>query len=266
MPAPKNLFKAALAARQAQVGMWLGLASSYTAEIAGGAGFDWLLLDGEHGPNHVQTLLTQLQALGRSPSHPVVRLPVGEAWIIKQMLDIGAQTLLIPMVESAAQAEALVRACRYPPDGMRGVGAALARASDFNRIPDYLTTANAEICLLVQVENARGLAAIEEIAAVPGIDGIFIGPADLAADLGYLGRPMAPEMLEVVESGLKRIMAAGKPAGILTADAGLAQRYLDMGAGFVAVGTDVSLFSQATSRLAAQFGRGAGMPAKPSVY
>lgn len=253
MPAPTNSFKAAIAAGKTQIGLWLGLANAYAAEICAGAGFDWLLIDGEHSPTDVQTMVTQLQAIEASASHPVVRAPIGETWIIKQLLDIGAQTLLIPMVETAEQARELVRATRYPPQGIRGVGAALARASAFNRIGDYLTTANAQICLLVQVESMAGMAAIEEIAAVEGVDGVFIGPSDLAADMGYIGRPGEAAVQKIVEDGLLRIMAAGKPAGILTSDPALATRYIEMGASFVAVGTDVTLFANATTALAAKF-------------
>lgn len=253
MPAPANTFKAALGADKLQIGLWLGLANAYTAEIAAGAGFDWLLIDGEHAPNDLPTMVGQLQAIASSSSHPVVRAPVGENWIIKQLLDIGAQTILVPMVETAAQAAALVRAMKYPPEGVRGVGAALARASNFNRTSDYLTTANAQTCLLVQVETAAALRAIEEIAAVDGVDGIFIGPSDLAADMGFLGRPGAPEVQAAVEQGIARIIAAGKPAGILTSDEALARRYIALGARFVAVGTDVTLLSQATGALMAKF-------------
>lgn len=253
MPAPLNTFKAALALETPQIGLWLGLANAYTAEIAAGAGFDWLLIDGEHAPNDLPTMVGQLQAVAASSSHPVVRAPIGEAWIIKQLLDIGAQTILVPMVETAEQARALVLAMKYPPQGVRGVGAALARASNFNRVPDYLVTANAQTCLLVQVETAIALRAIEDIAAVDGVDGIFIGPSDLAADMGFLGRPGERVVQDAVEDGIARIIAAGKPAGILTSDETLARRYIELGARFVAVGTDVTLLSQATSALLAKF-------------
>ncbi len=250
MPAPINLFKAALKAGRPQIGCWLALANAYTAEIAGGAGFDWLLLDGEHAPNDIPLLTAQLQALATSPSHPIVRVSIGESWMIKQVLDIGAQTILVPMVESGAQAQMLARAMRYPPHGMRGVGAALARASKFNAIPDYLQTANDQVCLLLQIESRAGLDALEDIANTDGIDGVFIGPADLAADMGYLGKPGAPEVQTAVEDALKRIIACGKAAGILTSDLKLAKRYLDLGATFVAVGNDVNLFSNAMKNLA----------------
>jgi len=252
MPAPLNKFKAAIANGDRQIGLWLGMANAYAAELCAGAGFDWVVVDGEHAPNTLPVMAAQLQAIG-DKTHPVVRAPIGETWIIKQLLDIGAQTVLVPMVETAEQAQQLVRAMNYPPKGVRGVGAAMARASAFNRIPDYLTTANEQVCLLVQLESRAAMADLEAIAAVEGVDGVFIGPSDLAADMGFLGKPGAPEVQAVVEDGLARIIKAGKPAGILTADNALAQRYLDLGASFVAVGTDVTLFSQATSALAAKF-------------
>jgi 4-hydroxy-2-oxoheptanedioate aldolase len=268
MPAPRNTFKAALAARQSQIGLWLGLADPYMAEISAGAGFDWLLIDGEHGPNHIRSILGQLQAVAALPSHPVVRVPIGESWIIKQVLDLGAQSILVPMVETAEQARTLVRAVRYPPQGMRGVGAALARASSFNMVPDYLQTANAEICLLLQIESRAGLAKLDEIAAVDGVDGVFIGPSDLAADMGYLGNPGAPEVQAAVRESLDRIVRSGKAAGILTADARLGQGYIAQGATFVAVGTDVTLFAKAAAGLAAQFkkSRLAPVPAAGQTY
>ncbi len=267
MPAPINHFKAALKAGQPQIGFWLALANAYTAEIAGGAGFDWLLLDGEHAPNDIPLLTAQLQALSASPSHPVVRIAIGETWMIKQVLDIGAQTILVPMVESGAQAAELVKAMRYPPYGVRGVGAALARASKFNAIPDYLQTANEQVCLLLQIESRAGLAALEDIANTDGVDGVFIGPADLAADMGHLGKPGAPEVQQAVEAGLERIIACGKAAGILTSDTKMAMRYLERGATFVAVGNDVTLFANAIGNLAKQFKVTTGQEFKAgSVY
>ncbi|MBL0373258.1 4-hydroxy-2-oxoheptanedioate aldolase [Rhizobium sp. KVB221] len=253
MPAPKNTFKAALKEGRTQLGLWVALTSPYTAEICGGAGYDWLLVDAEHAPNDIQTLVAQLQALAKHPVHPIVRPPIGEAWIIKQILDIGAQTILVPMVETKEQAEALVRAVRYPPHGIRGVGASLARASSFNRIPDYLQTANDEICLLLQIESRAGLANLDEIAATEGVDGVFIGPADLAADMGFLGKPGAPEVQQAVEAALARIQSFGKAAGILTADQSLAKRYVELGATFVGIGSDVGLFVNATTKLLADF-------------
>ena len=185
MPAPHNPFKAAIAAGELQLGCWLGLADPYIVEISAGAGFDWLLIDGEHAPNDLRSITAQLQVIAGRGSHAMVRPPIGETWIIKQLLDAGAQSLLIPMVESGAQAAELVDAVTYPPHGVRGVGSALARASDFAAIGDYLTTARDQICLLAQVENQKGMDALDNILAVDGLDGVFIGPSDLAADMGY---------------------------------------------------------------------------------
>ncbi len=253
MQVPVNGFKAALAAGQVQIGAWVGLADPYAAEVAGEAGFDWLVIDGEHAPNDLRSMLGQLQALGRSAAHPVVRLPVGADWMIKQALDIGAQTVLVPMVESAEQAAMLARAMRYPPGGTRGVGAALARASRFSGIPYYVQRANEQVCLLVQVENRAGVAALDAIAAVEGVDGVFIGPADLAADMGYPGQPGAPEVRAAIAEAVARIRAAGKPAGILATNEGYARDCLGLGVTFLAVGIDVLVLAQGMRALAARF-------------
>ncbi|NDW05910.1 4-hydroxy-2-oxoheptanedioate aldolase [Jiella pacifica] len=266
MPAPINIFKQRLKSVDPQIGLWVALANPYSAEVVGGLGFDWLLVDGEHAPNDLPLVLAQLQALANSTSSPVVRLPIGETYLIKQMLDIGAQTLLIPMVESAEQARQLVRATRYPPDGVRGVGAALARASAFNRIADYLPTANAEICLILQIETVKGLAAIEDIAAVDGVDGLFIGPSDLAADMGHLGNPVHPDVRAAVDDGLKRIKASGKAAGTLATTPDFADAVLALGADFVAVGTDVSLLMRGGTELLRRFRSEGGEPGKGGGY
>ncbi|GAB4266530.1 MAG: 4-hydroxy-2-oxoheptanedioate aldolase [Pararhodobacter sp.] len=249
----KNRFKAALAEGRTQIGCWVGLADDYAAEIAGEAGFDWLLLDGEHAPNDIRSLRAQLSALGRSASHPVIRLPIGEGWMVKQAMDIGAQTLLIPLVESGAQAEELARAMRYAPAGTRGMGAALARASRFSGITDYVHAADAEACLLVQVETVKGLAALDDILAVEGVDGVFIGPADLSADMGFPGRAGAPEVVAAITDALARIRAAGKAAGILSTDEAQARDWIAKGASFVAVGIDVLVLAQGLRALAARF-------------
>ncbi|WP_127108800.1 aldolase/citrate lyase family protein [Pararhodobacter zhoushanensis] len=248
-----NKFKAALAAGETQIGCWVGLADAYAAEIAGEAGFDWLLIDGEHAPNDIRSISAQIAALGRSGSHPVVRLPVGETWLIKQAMDIGAQTLLIPMVESGAQAAELARAMRYPPEGIRGMGAALARASRFGGIAGYATKANAEACLLVQVETVAGLEALDAILAVEGVDGVFIGPADLSADMGFPGQLDAPEVLAAIKDALGRIRAAGKAAGILSGNEAQVRDWMAQGANFAAVGIDVVLLAQGLRTLAAKF-------------
>jgi len=249
MSLPPNGFKIALREGRPQIGLWLAMADAYAAEVAGHAGFDWLVIDGEHGPNDLRSILAQLQALQGSLSEPVVRLPVGESWMIKQFLDIGARTLLVPMVDSAEQAEALVRAVRYPPGGIRGMGAGIARASRFNTIPGYVADAGEDICLLVQAETRAALADLERIASVEGVDGIFIGPADLAADMGFAGNLEADEVQAAIETAIATIVKAGKPAGILTFNETLNRRYLDLGASFVAVGADVTEFSSALQRL-----------------
>ena len=252
-----NPFKQAIAAGKRQIGLWQALASPYTAEICAGAGFDWLLIDGEHAPNDIPLILAQLQAVAAYPVEPVVRLPVGDPILIKQMLDVGARSLLIPMVESASQAEELVRAVRYPPRGIRGVGSAIGRASRWNRTADYLQTAEHDICLLVQVESRAGLDAIDEIASVQGVDGVFVGPSDLAASLGHLGDASHPEVQEAVFDAIGRIGARRKPAGLLMADEPFARCCIELGAVFVAVGTDVTLLARGAERLAKDFADGA---------
>jgi len=250
MPAPHNPFKFALSQNNMQLGCWLGLAEPYLAEISGTAGFDWLVLDAEHAPNDLRSIVAQLQILERTGSHAVVRPPVGETWMIKQYLEAGAQTLLVPMVESAQQTIELVSAVTYPPNGTRGVGSALGRSSQFTAIPDYLTTAENEICLLVQVENRTGLAALDEILAVDGVDGVFIGPADLAADMGHIGKPGALEVKAAVLGAMERIVKAGKAAGILTTDTGLQKECAEIGARFIATEIDVTLFANAMRKSA----------------
>lgn len=252
MPAPHNPFKAALKAREPQMGCWLGLADPYIAEISASAGFDWLLIDAEHAPNDLRSIIAQMQVIDRFDSHPVVRPTVGETWMIKQLLDAGAQTLLVPMVESADQAHELVRAVTYPPHGIRGVGSALARASGFAAIPDYLKTARNEICLLVQVENRAGMEALDDILEVEGIDGVFIGPSDLAADLGYIGNPGATEVETAVLDGMRKIVASGKAGGILTLQPAMQKACLETGATFVATNIDVTLFATAVRASAKQ--------------
>lgn len=251
--APKNAFKAALREGRFQLGLWAALGSPYAAEILSTSGYDWLLIDGEHGPNDMPMISAQIGALRHSPTHAMVRPPMGEAWLLKQLLDQGAQTFLIPMVESAEQAKALVRALRYPPHGIRGVGAGLGRASDFNRTPDYLATANDEICLIVQVESRAGFAAIDDIAAVEGVDGVFIGPSDLAADMGLLGDPGAPEVLATIGKIFERTKAHGKARGIMTVSLQQAEVYRDLGADFMAIGTDVNCLVSAVETLRRTF-------------
>lgn len=251
MPAPTNAFKQTLLNHETTYGCWVGMANAYTAEITASAGFDWLVVDGEHAPNDLRSILSQLQVIDASDSHPIVRLPVGETYMIKQVLDAGAQSLLVPMVESGNQAQELVKATRYPPLGVRGVGSAMARASRFNAIPDYLTTANEQICLTVQLETTAGVQALDDILAVDGVDGVFIGPSDLAADMGQLGKADAPEMQSTINSLLRRIKASGKAAGILALTNESVAQARESGACFIGVGIDVLLFAQSMRKLAA---------------
>lgn len=262
-----NYFKAKLKKTQ-QIGMWVGLADGYCAEIAANAGFDWLLIDGEHAPNDLRTILHQLQSIAAYPSQAVVRPVTGDVGLIKQLLDIGAQTLLIPMIETAEQAELMVKATRYPPEGIRGVGSALARASRWNSLSNYLNEADEQICVLVQIESKKGLENIDAILAVEGIDGVFIGPADLSAALGYRGNPGHPEVQEIIVSSIKKIRQAGKAAGILSADEKLAKHYLSLGTEFVAVGVDSSLLMKSMSQLLGKFKDGVASTTStvPSVY
>ncbi|TPW31051.1 2-keto-3-deoxy-L-rhamnonate aldolase [Martelella alba] len=255
MPAASNIFKQGLRESKTQIGLWLGLGDASVAELAARTGYDWLLIDGEHGPNGLRDILSQLRAIASAgaPVHPVVRVRDDNRAEIKQMLDLGAQTLLVPMIESADQAREAVRSVLYPPKGVRGVGAALARASGYNTVSDYLGTANDEVCLLLQVESMAGIAALDDILTVEGVDGVFIGPADLAADMEYLGQPGAEAVQVVVNDALKRIQAAGRASGILTSDMTLAAGYAEAGVDFLAVGSDVGVLLKGLRALRAAF-------------
>lgn len=253
MHTPANTFKQSLAEPGTRIGLWLGLADPYAAELCATTGFDWLLIDGEHGPNDLRSMLGALQAVAPYPAHPVLRIPHGDPVLIKQVLEIGATTLLVPMVESAAQARELVRATRYPPHGVRGVGSGLARSSRWSAYPGYLQEANDSVCLLVQVETAAALAQLEDIAAVDGVDGVFIGPADLSASMGHLGNPGHPDVQQAIDGAIGRILAAGKAPGILAVDETLARHYIGLGARFVAVGVDATLLARTARALASRF-------------
>lgn len=246
-----NGFRDALAGDRALLGLWQALATPYTAEICARAGFDWLLFDGEHAPNTIQTLLAQLQAVAAFPVEAVARVPVGEAAVIKQYLDIGFRTLLVPMVDSADQAAALVAATRFPPLGVRGVASATSRASGFGADPRYLAAAHRAVALIVQIESRPGLAAIDAIAATDGVDALFIGPADLAASLGHLGDPRHPEVQAAIASAFDRIRASGKPAGIFALSEADARERIAQGFSFVSLGTDIGLLAQGAARLKA---------------
>ncbi len=264
MQTPVNPFKQALIEKRAQIGLWLGLADAYSAEICAGAGFDWLLIDGEHSPNGLSSVLQQAQAIAAYPGvNAIARVPMGHGEagtaLIKQYLDLGVQTLLVPMVDTAAQAEAIVRAMRYPPGGVRGMGG--ARASRWGRYPNYPKEANAQVCLLVQAESREALANLDAIAAVDGVDGVFIGPSDLSASMGHVGDSDHPEVQAAIADALARIGRAGKAPGILTPSEPLARKYLELGALFIAVGLDTHLLSRGSSALAAVFKGTPGQPA-----
>ncbi|HXZ48540.1 MAG TPA: aldolase/citrate lyase family protein [Usitatibacter sp.] len=252
MELPVNNFKRSLAAGRQQIGLWVSLASAYSAEIVAGSGFDWLLIDTEHSPNEVDNTLAQLQAVAASPVSAVVRPAWNDKVLVKRHLDIGAQTLLIPYVQSAEEAAAAVAATRFPPQGVRGV-AGSTRASRFGRVRDYVRRASEELCLLVQVETRDGLDNLESIARCDGVDGVFIGPADLAASLGHPGDMAHAEVQSAIGDGIRRIRACGKGAGILATDDAAARRYMEWGTTFTAVGLDATILARETEQLAARF-------------
>jgi 4-hydroxy-2-oxoheptanedioate aldolase len=254
MSSPKhNSFTAAISTPGLEVGMWVMSGSALVAEICAGSGVDWLLLDSEHSPNDLVSILPQLQAVEGSPVNVVVRPPILDAVLIKQLLDLGVATLLIPMVSTAEEARRAVAATRYPPEGIRGVGSSLARASRWSRNLEYLSTANESIGVLVQIETVEGLANAAEIAAVEGIDGVYIGPADLAAAMGHLGNPSHPDVVAEIERTIAVIVASGNAAGINTKTEEDARRYASLGATFITVGADVMLLARGSEALAARF-------------
>jgi len=252
MDLPQNPFKRALKAGKAQIGLWSSLSSNYSVEVIAGAGYDWILLDCEHSPNDLESLLTQLQAAAPYPSHPVVRVPWNDMVTIKRVLDIGAQSLLIPYVSTAEEARAAVSHTRYPPSGVRGV-AGTTRATRFGRVKDYAKRAHEEICVLVQVETQGALDNIEAICAVDGVDGVFIGPADLHASLGHTGEIANPAVKPLIDEAIRRIRKQGKAPGILTPNEADAKHWLGCGALFVAVGADVGILARGAEALAARF-------------
>lgn len=244
-----TVFRDTLAGDRPLIGLWQALANSYTAEICARAGFDWLLIDGEHAPNTATTLLAQLQAVTPFPVEPIARVPLGEPVAIKQYLDLGYRTLLVPMVESAEQARAVVSATRFPPLGTRGVASATSRASGFGADARYLAEAHLKVTVIAQIESRAALAEIEEIAAVEGIDALFIGPGDLAASLGHLGHAQHPDVQAAIAKAKAAIDRAGKPAGIFALSAEDARRRIDEGFKFVSVGTDIGILSKGATAL-----------------
>lgn len=252
MDLPRNAFKHAIAEGRQQIGLWSTLPGSFTVEALAGCGYDWLLIDTEHSPADPLTVLPQLQAAAPYPVSAVVRPASNDVVLIKRMLDLGAQTLLIPYVQSAEEARAAVDAMRYPPAGVRGV-AGVTRATGFGRIKGYAARAEEELCLLVQVETRASLDQIEAIAATDGVDGVFIGPSDLAASLGHPGDAGHPEVVAAVEDAIRRIRKAGKPAGILTLDRAFAHRCIEIGSVFTAVEVDAHILFENADRIAREF-------------
>jgi 4-hydroxy-2-oxoheptanedioate aldolase len=257
MDLPRNRFKHALLEGRHQLGLWCSLSHHYSLEVVAGAAFDWLLLDMEHSPNDLESLLSQLQAVAAYAPSAVVRVPWNDTVAIKRVLDVGAQTLLIPYVQNVEEARAAVAATRYPPEGVRGV-AGSTRATRFGRVSGYATRAHEEICLLVQLETKDALQHLEAIAALEGIDGIFIGPADLHASLGHAGEIAHPQVWPLIEDAIGRIRAAGKAPGILMVDEKLAQRCIELGTLFTAVGSDVGILARGADALAARFQKARG--------
>lgn len=256
MELPVNKFKQGLKGEQPMWGLWMGLPDATCAEIIAGSGFDWLLIDSEHAPFELDTCMRHLQAIAPYGVPTIVRPEEGRTALIKRLLDIGAQTLLIPMCDTAEQARKLVKAVKYPPLGVRGLGSSLARAANWNRIPGYLQKANDEICLIVQVETVTAMENLQEIAEVDGIDAVFIGPSDLSASMGHIGNPDHPEVVAAIEHGLKIINDAGKAGGLLCINPAKAHDYVAKGAKFVGVGVDTLLLSQAAKQLAERFQSG----------
>lgn len=252
MDVPANPFKRAIASQKSQIGFWCSLASNVSVEILAGSGFDWLLLDTEHSPNELPQVFSQLQAMMENDTHPIVRPAWNDMVMIKRFLDAGVQTLLIPTIQSKEEAEAAVAYTRYPPNGVRGYASG-SRSSRFGRVKDYHTKCEAEICVLVQIETKKGLDNLDEITAVEGVDGVFIGPGDLSAGLGYLGQTSHPDVRKIIEDAIGRIRAAGKAPGVLTPVEEEAKAYIEAGCLFTAVGSDSGLLARGSEKIAQAF-------------
>jgi 4-hydroxy-2-oxoheptanedioate aldolase len=247
-----NLFKRAIREGRPQIGLWCSLCSNIVAEVIGGAGFDWILVDTEHAPNELPMVLSQLQALVASSAAPVIRPAWNDMILMKRLLDIGVQNFLVPYVQTVDEARAAVAVTRYPPHGIRGV-AVTHRGNQYGRVKDYFKRSNDEICVVVQIETKLGLENIEAIAAIDGIDGLFIGPSDLAAALGHLGDNGHPEVRAAIEDAMTRIRRAGKAPGILAPIEADARHWLAQGCVMLAVGSDVGLLARQSEELAARF-------------
>lgn len=249
----KNDFKDNLKNKQVQYGLWMSSTSSYMAEIGATADYDWCLIDGEHAPNTLQTMLAQLQAVAPYRMHPVIRVAEGTKVNIKQVLEIGAQSILVPMVDTAEQAKYIVKATQYPPVGVRGVGAFVARSSRWARVTDYMENTNNHICLLIQVETKQGIDELDEILKVDGIDGVFIGAADLSASLGHPNHSAHPDVQKAMKTAIEKIVASGKAAGFLAPNPDVAKKVIEWGVTFIAIGIDTMLYTQAIDARLALF-------------
>ena len=262
----ENKFKSAITSGKLQIGFWQALATTVTSEISAYAGFDWLMVDGEHGANDLRSVRDQLQIIDPSPSSAVVRVSSVDVVEVKQVMDAGAQTVLVPMVDTPEDAELMAKAMLYPPHGIRGNGFGVVRVTDYGRSTTYTPRANDEACLLVQVETTQAMENIDAIAATKGVHGVFIGPGDLATSMGHIGNPGHPEVQAAIEHGIARILAAGKAPGILMADEAKVRRYIELGALFVAVGSDVAVLAHGAKNLAAKYLGGEKASTKGQVY
>ncbi|WP_341368916.1 aldolase/citrate lyase family protein [Yoonia sp. BS5-3] len=251
----ENKFLAAIREGRKQIGLWVSLSSNYAADVVAGTGFDWLLIDMEHSPNDVNMVLGQLQAIEARGGKAIVRPPWNDKVVVKRLLDIGAQSLLFPMVQSVDEAEAAVAATRYPPQGIRGVAGSI-RASQFGRITDYFDKVHDETCVIVQAETRAAVAQVVDIANVSGVDGVFFGPADIAADMGLLGRHMDDAVWDVIMDGARKLIAQGVPVGTLVTDPAFAARLLDEGFTFVACGLDTHILATGADALLAKVREG----------
>jgi len=258
MPLPVTFREALAGSARPLAGMWVCSGSPLVAEICADSGLDWLLIDMEHAPNGLESVLHQLHVVAAYPALPLVRVPGYLPVMIKQVLDLGAQNILMPMVDTVEQAEAAVRAVRYPPRGMRGVGSALARSARWNRVEDYLGDADRYVSLFVQIESATGAGNAAAIAAVDGVDGVFVGPSDLAASMGVIGQQTHPDVVATVRQVFADVTAVGKPVGVNAFDPAVAEDYIAAGASFVLVGADVAMLARGSEALATRFTRAGG--------
>lgn len=253
-----NRFKKRLLSGDEMLGLWFGLANNSAAEICAQSGFDWLLIDAEHSPLSDKDVLSCLQAVAPYDINPIVRPVSGDKNVLKRLCDVGVQTFLVPMVDNATQAAAVVSAVQYPPSGTRGLGTSMARAARWNMMPDYFARANDEMCVILQIETKAGLKNLKDIAAVDGVDAVFIGPSDLGAALGYPGQPSHPEVINAVSQAIKDVRACGKPAGVLAVTSELVDAYKDAGASFIGVGSDCGVLAKGVQRLYESFASGTG--------